>query len=220
MRPLLIALFIWNLVLVLRTCDCRSMGQRWSRVRKVILSSSHGVHQVETATQLDPGSNIVFPQRPMTRPACKKTVIFNRPGSLRGQQRNRGHLEGRRLRKVKVVKKYPGPKLFIPTSPSQKQEFGHIKHSHPTEEVFRLQPGASPGQKLFFKSTERTRPEFRQIVFLSGAHSRTPDYGSGWGRAMNDVTIVHNQRKYTLNTRSKAKLKGFPGLVVHVKKMR
>lgn len=216
-----------TLLVLLQFADSQSTSTKRIRSRKVVLSSG--------AKVIGRRVPVFFPKRiqgldtfssgnPRKTP-CKTTVIFARPGSLRSLPRNVMSAGGRRLRKVKVIKKFMRRRPLerkVPVHRFSRPERGHRGNQNSgSSPIWVIKDSSAPSERtLFFKAKPRALPKSLKVVFVSGAHTPNFDRSRGLSHMMNDdVTIMHKRRKYTLSTSSKARLRGYPGLAIHIKKL-
>ncbi|KAK8776593.1 hypothetical protein V5799_030062 [Amblyomma americanum] len=241
MGPLWGVVVTWSLLALCPGSESRSTAAHlWNRIRQMAFSGRqhHGLQRPATSMfVLDAnfgGPFLYAPQDSLPRMPFQKLYVYNRPMGFRHWRReNRPSMQGRKLSKVKVVKKFvrqppignngvvlllapqtirPPPPLPSPRRPlpgPAAQGWALARGFPPSS---RLQP---PRKTHVPKSKTRPRP----VVYLTGAHTSDPGAHMAAGTSMKDVTIIHNSRKYTISASSKARLKGHPGLVVHVRGM-
>ncbi|XP_077555865.1 uncharacterized protein LOC144170134 [Haemaphysalis longicornis] len=232
MRPLWGAVVTWTLVAFCPGGESRSpAGHLWKRLRQMAFPGKpRGEHRPATSMfvlEPDFGAPFLYAQNGFSRTTpWPKLYVYNRPMGFRHwRQENRPSMRGRKLTKVKVVKKFVRhppiqsspmvillsphgmqPQKEVQRRPAQAWNLGSLS---PPRQVLRpdVQAPTTPKPKL-----EPPRP----LVYLTGAYSSDPGANLAAGSSVNDVTLIHNSRKYTVSATSKARLKGLPGLVVHV----
>ncbi|KAH6948146.1 hypothetical protein HPB50_023096 [Hyalomma asiaticum] len=227
----------WSLLALCPGSESHSTAAHlWQRLRKMTFPGRHrgGPTPMTSMFALQPdfAGPFLYGRGSLPRLPWQKLYVYNRPMGFRHWRReNRPSMQGRKLTKIKVVKKFVTQSpvdtsgvvfLLSPhVEPPRTAPRWPVKHSASlswtTPAPISPSNWYQPSSNVKVAPRIRTRP--RSLVYFTGAHSSDPRAQITAGSSMKDITIIHNARKYTISASSKARLKGHPGLVVHVKGM-
>ncbi|XP_037291624.2 uncharacterized protein LOC119187641 [Rhipicephalus microplus] len=236
MTPLWGVVVTWSLLVLCPGIESHSTAAHlWQRLRQMTLPGRQRDRPRPTtsmfALEPDLRGPFLYGRGNLPRLPWQKLYVYNRPMGFRHWRReNPPSMRGRKLSKIKVVKKFVtgtpvdstgvvfllSPQLIAaPVSPK-------LTIKYP-ESVPWMMPAVVPPSKhqppLTVKAASRNNTRPRSFVYFTGAHSSDSRVQEVAGSSTKDITIIHNRRKYTISAKSKARLKGHPGLVVHVRGM-
>ncbi|XP_070389283.1 uncharacterized protein [Dermacentor albipictus] len=237
MRPLWGVAVTWSLLALCPGGESNSRAAHLlERIRQMTFPGRHrgGPRPMTSMFALEPdfGGPFLYARNNLQRMPWQKLYVYNRPMGFRHRRRdNRPYMQGRKLSKIKVVKKFvthppvdTSSVVFllappvVPAPPSSRWILKHpalLSWKMPA----RIPPSSrhQPPRKVEAATRSKARP--RSFVYFTGAHTSDPQAKMAAGSSMKEITIIHKSKKYTISASSKARLKGHPGLVVHVRGM-
>ncbi|XP_037510626.1 uncharacterized protein LOC119387339 [Rhipicephalus sanguineus] len=237
MRPLWGVVVTWSLLALCPGSESHSTAAHlWQRLRQMTFLGRQRDRPRPTtsmfALEPDLRGPFLYGRGNLPRLPWQKLYVYNRPMGFRQRRReNPPSMHGRKLTKVKVVKKFvtqtpidTSGVVFL-LSPQMTATPPSLRWTmkHPASLSWKMPAVVLPSNRhqppLKMKAAPRLKSWPRSLVYFTGAHSSDPRAQVVAGSSMKDITIIHNTRKYTVSASSKARLKGHPGLVVHVKGM-